>query len=392
MLWIKLCDYMGDINIIETIEDANSWFNIKRFRFHGLSCNGIEKALSLNNLTKNIFIQDNNKSDFKFLEISKSVTDFDRLIQIKNCGDDKKINDFFGKRAWLDEQSTLLNFTFNFNPKDYYTKFDDIAFFYNYLYNFSGDFVFVPNLKIIKWDYSIFDKPTKKVIVSIDDYIAFIDESYEYLNTKNKKAIFVPISTRFSMGEIEKLINHYIKKEYYNYWIDFEAMPINDVRLSKLQRINSIINDAKLFNKVLFIFTNIKREIISNNKNSESPASNILSSVAGGNIIGVDKEPQRPISKKIGFKEVIEHKARLFDSSSYYYIKTDIDKFQDKRHNVLENSHRLYSEFKAQENAFLKEFDIGAFLKTKKMLTDYKKGTLLKSLMKDSQQNFSDWI
>ena len=113
-------------------------------------------------------------------------------------------------------------------------------------------------------------------------------------------------------------------------------------------------------------------------KDVKSPASDVLGSIAGANIIGVDREPQRMVE---GPLPPPEHKARLFDKKTYYYVKTTDRRFFRKPINVSQNAIRLDNEFSEQTKHFLKNLEIEKLLEKKEMLSTYKDGNILKSLV-----------
>jgi len=63
--------------------------------------------------------------------------------------------------------------------------------------------------------------------------------------------------------------------------------------------------------KNLVFATNIKREIISNQKGDKSPASDVLGMICGANFVGVDRDPMR------GFKVTDEQKKKKIILDKY---------------------------------------------------------------------------
>ena len=89
-------------------------------------------------------------------------------------------------------------------------------------YPYSKLFLTVPNIRVKR-----LDENHKTVhIIDIEGYKRFVDETFKILSAKNKKKIFVPISTRFTLKQLDELIEHYLKNEHYNYWFDFEGRSI----------------------------------------------------------------------------------------------------------------------------------------------------------------------
>jgi len=70
----------------------------------------------------------------------------------------------------------------------------------------------------------------------------------------------------------------------------------------------------------------MRREIISNSKDVESPSSDVLTSIIGSNLVGVNRERPAPPpndAPKLSNEERLElwkHKARVFVPESYYYM------------------------------------------------------------------------
>jgi hypothetical protein len=125
----------------------------------------------------------------------------------------------------------------------------------------------------------------------------------------------------------------------------------------------------------------MKREITSNPKETTSPASDVLSSVAGANIIGVNREPRRNL-KDVKTEDLPppQHKARLLDASTYYYVQTSNDALFSKFKYVPHNALRLQREFDAQSAHFDIHKSLDTLLDKKDMLTKFNDGAILKSL------------
>jgi len=169
----------------------------------------------------------------------------------------------------------------------------------------------------------------KKIETLIDEnYLRFVDESFDILNLKNTKPIFVPISVRMTGNEQDKLIEHYVKKEYFNYWFDFEGKTITTAQLGRLRHFNNKIKEMGFFDKTISYYTNINKIISEIPAEENNPASDVLASVTGANIIGVNRKPQRNIITPPGKPKYVyipkppEHRFRIFNKDSYYYIKS----------------------------------------------------------------------
>ncbi len=117
-------------------------------------------------------------------------------------------------------------------------------------------------------------------------------------------------------------MEEYLKREYFYIWIDFEGSPINKKSLGILRNLFRMIDNEECTNDIILYFTNIRREIISHVNDPKTPASDILSTLSGSNIVGVNKEPKRYVdAPKFNKEQLRVHKARIFSSRSYYYIK-----------------------------------------------------------------------
>jgi hypothetical protein len=392
-----------DINIKEIIEDKQSWFNIKRFQIGNTSFERPIKTLDGKDLTKKSLEFASNNYTFPIREYTKVIKSYAPIDELYSTDDDSKINHFFFKTNWLNHIPSLINFTFEFNPFDYVKNIDTMSGFFDYYYNYVSMFLTIPNIRISKKiKVTDVDSKTgkeiqtykKKPIIKINQYLEFVDSSYTLLNIKNKKPIFVPISLRMSFKQLDQLLQHYLKKQYYYYWLDFEGKSINSTTLSRLRRIFTKIKDSGNFDRTISHFTNIKREITSNTKLDDSPASDILSSIAGANIIGVNREPPPPPAIfDAPEKSLPDHKARLFNNNSYYYIKSTDPAFYQKNVYTTNNSVRLDQELNNQNKYFIKNLQISDFLNEKQMLQIHESGKILKELISKSSEraNLSDF-
>lgn len=365
-----------EINIKEINDEDKSWFNIKRFRIKDTRFERPLKSLDIKNLDNNAYDKIAKNYNFKIAEATKLIENPNPINRILNETDDSKINNFFHKKTSVG-LPIVVNFTLKFNPHQTGINWSG---FFDYYYQYSNPILTIPNIRTI-------NPATKKPIISITDYIKFVDDAFEILDTKNHKPIFVPISLRLSLNQLSELLDYYLKKEYLYYWFDFEGKAINESALGRTINVFRKLHESEVFGKSISYFTNIKREITSNTKDDHSPASDVLASIAGANIIGVNREPGRPIGKPVP----AEHKARLFNAASYYYIKTgNLNKFA----NVTLNSTRLDQEFANQTEGFLKENSIVPVIKDKSMLVNYKGGKILKQLTNrdNSSSTLDEWF
>jgi hypothetical protein len=385
---------VSDINITETIEDKKSWFNIKKFKITNIDFQKPEKSLDVKSLDQATFA--NLKSEFRFYEVSKIIKKYDTLVKLYNEDDDQNINKFFYKREWLSNASNVINFTFEFNPFLFVKTVDNLSWFFDLYYPYSKMIVTVPNIRLKR----TVNKKTLDII-DLNNYMNFVDSAFKILNDKNNKPIFVPISMRMGIRKLSELIEHYLKEEYYCYWFDFEGHPINEMSLGRLRHVFNLIKKNESFERTISYFTNIRREKISNSNEARSVASDVLCSIAGANLIGVNREPQRyftPPASENAAKSIVEkdfttrtstpvdasHKARIFDRETYYYVKTADAGLFPKTKYVPINAAKLNAEFKTQSEYFLQNQNIDTLLSTKSMFKDQKAGNMLKELTSKS--------
>lgn len=378
---------MADININETIEDKKSWFNIKRFSIGDKHFEKPEKCLDSKRLDQATYRT--LKDSFKFYEASKVLRKYDNLVKLYDEDNGQFVDNFFYKRDWLSGSPNVINFTFEFNPFLYVRTIDNLNWFFNQYYPYSHLFLTVPNIRLTK----TVDKKTVQII-DFESYVKFVDSAFKILNDKNNKPIFVPVSMRMGIKKLTELIQHYLKEEHYYYWFDFEGQPINERNLGRLRHVFDTIKTSENFGNVISYFTNIKREILSNSHEQTSVASDALAAVAGANLIGVNREPLK-YNPKIGEDSTIRaptpvdpnHKARIFNRETYYYVKTNDANLYSPRKYVPLNAARLNAEFTTQCEYFLENQNIDTLLNGKIMFKDEKAGNVLKGLTSKSTES-----
>lgn len=380
----------SEINISETIEDKKSWFNIKRFKIGNDDFQKPEKSLDVKSLDQATFR--NLKSEFKFFEATKIVKNYRTLLRLYNEDDEKNVNSFFYKREWLAGVANVVNFTFEFNPFSYVKSIDDLSWFFDKYYPYSKAFLTVPNIRLTRRVRSATFQ-----IIELDSYIRFVDAAFKILDDKNAKQVFVPVSMRMGIGKLTKLIEHYLKEGYYNYWFDFEGQSISEHSLGSLRHVFKLLKKHEDFTRVVSYFTNVKREKLSNSNEVTSVASDALCAVAGANLIGINREPQRyfelSTSEKTSNVSVkkdatirtatpveASHKARIFDRDTYYYVKTKDAGLYPKNKYVPVNAAKLNAEFRTQSEYFLQNQNIDTLLDKKTMFKDPKAGRMLEFL------------
>lgn len=378
-----------DISINEVIKDKKSWFNIKRFKIGNTDFKKPEKSLDSKSLTQVVYESLPRTDDLKFAEYTKVIKNYSDMHSVYDETDDYKIGNYFGKRAWLRNIPTIVNLTLEFNPLKAVRKLDQMSGFFDLYYQYSNQMLTVPNVRTMKGAAK-----NKTRIIDLKGYAEFVDGVYQILNTKNNKPIFVPISLRMSAAEIVELIEHYLRKQYYYYWIDFEGKPVNEEKLGRLRHLFRRLEDKQYLDRALCYFTNVRREITSNVKLERSPASDVLCALAGANIVGVDREPPRynPDGPPVP-PPPPEHKARLLDADSYYYKKSRNQSMHPKEKYATHNALVISKELKRQSDEFLRNHSLNSFLEKKDMLTQYRDGTILKDLLsRDSQGSLTDFL
>lgn len=365
----------GEINIDECTEDKKSWFAVKQFKIGGTSFKRPVKTLDIRGLTQDTYRAAESRYGFVLGEATKVFKAADTVDKIQAESVDAKINLFFHKKKWLNIP-TVLNMTLNFNPFDHSKQISKTwSGFFDMYYQYSNPFLTIPNIRVSK---TVHGKNTK--IISIKNYARFVDSAFEMLDMKNSKPIFVPVSLRFSVDSISQLMDHYLSKNRLCLWFDFEGKAVSEVSMSRIAHVLRRLRETENLGRAVTYFTNIKREILSNNKDSKSPASDVLASIAGASIIGVNREPQRP-PPGAGLQHVpADHKARLLDPDSYYYVKMQGGSDPNRSHNALTNAVLLDQEFSRQTDSFFQHLSVVPNMKTKEMLRTYRKGDILKAL------------
>ena len=102
-------------------------------------------------------------------------------------------------------------------------------------------------------------------------------------------------------------------------------------------------------------------------KSDNSPASDALCSIAGANLIGCNRDPQRYFTANAP-PVPPEHKARLLDTDTYYYVQTRNRRMQEQKKYVTHNAVALNNEFGDQTEFFLSKGEVEPFLAGKRML------------------------
>ncbi len=234
---------MTSIHIKEVIEDKNTLFNIKRFKISNTDFNEPVKTLDVKGITgKANHIR--KKTDFQLKEVSKKV-DAGRIQKIIDTSDDGKLNSYFEQKPTLGISPDTVNLTFTFNPYNHFSSVEKISGFFDLYYEHSRTLLTIPNIRM---------KTSNKPIISIPDYLEFVDSVFTILNTKNHKPIFVPISLKTSLKNIEEICKHYLKNEYFNFWIDFDGSAVSKNTLARLRYLFRILKDEERFNDTMLFY------------------------------------------------------------------------------------------------------------------------------------------
>ena len=381
---------MKFINIKEVLEDKNSLFNIKIFKYKNLTFDFIVKTIDLKNVKVNKWNEIvKNWEGPIVLENTKEINspkNIDNILQ----KDYSRQNKFFKVVSSLSGYPCNIIITFNFNSLkeiQELIKNESCEAFFDLYCGYSNFWLFVPNIKPKKYIQVSENKRKLVNIVDVRNYINFVESIFEILDYKNSKPIFVPVSLKFDIKNIREIISYYLKKEYFYIWIDFEGSAINERAVGILRNIYRTIENFGRMNDVLLYFTNIKREIISHVKDEKTPASDVLSSLVGGNIIGINREPRRVVNENAYSKEELKlHKARILDRESYYYVKLISEKvkindkdelLKDQKYIITLNNLLLHKEIKLQCDKFLQDNNIKDYISTKTMLREHPKGISL---------------
>ena len=90
-----------EIHIKESIEDKNSWFNIKRFKIGNIGFDRPQKSLDIKFVNRQVFDSITEEYSLKFCEATKVIRSYKIIDDLYNEDEDSKINKFFYKTNWL---------------------------------------------------------------------------------------------------------------------------------------------------------------------------------------------------------------------------------------------------------------------------------------------------
>lgn len=385
------------LNIKEVIPDKNSEFNIKRFKLGGISIDRPIKVLNVNYMAYKT-VQEQKSALNKYTplyEISSTLKE-ETVNKLLDEEDNGKITSTLKIKKWA--SPLILTYTLRFNPlrPQFLNGLKDLTGFLSYYYAYSPVALLVPNMKIRKSIPARKDPKTGKEkyksikIANLDDYIKYVDWSVEKLNSRNNKPIFVPVSLKFGMRDTAKLAEHYVKKEYFNIWIDFESGIPAPQNISKIRQFLEVFRENERLDDIVIYATNFNREFKSNPQLPLTPGTDPITTITGANIIGGNKGkgvPNDSSPKPLKPGTLLEYKARLFDPNTYYYLHPNLIKDQKlqkillmREYNIMLNTLRINVELINQTEYFMENQEIQPYAEQKQMLKEYMEGDLLKAL------------
>jgi len=212
---------------------------------------------------------------------------------------------------------------------------EDFKGFLDNLWAYSKGMLLVPDIIIGHNQTVQGEVPEKTKPCTVDNFIKRIDSFYNLLKAKNKKPIFVPIQADQSIKINEQIISHYKKNGYCNIWVDFTGGAISKRRLAGLRGILRKLDEVFGKNGYVVYYSHLKREYRSHMKESECPASDMLTQFVEADIVGLDRprlsfvpdeddDKERMIEFGAKTEEEWEamktlNRSRIFDPASYYY-------------------------------------------------------------------------
>jgi hypothetical protein len=388
-----------NLEVKENIPDKRSLFNIKKFKIGNLEIERPVRTVDARIVERRTGLLEEVRKDFQKIIFERSRLVTERDLKRLLLAPDKEVNRFFKFRIFMKSYPHIFPHTFNFNPLEKSKNLEVFSGYFSYLHSFSDPLLLIPNIKIEMYEE---ESGKRKRVTGMKDYIKFVHEAYRMLDYRNRKPIFVPLSLRFGIDEVRKIAKEYIRSEYYSVWIDFEGAAITPVKVSKIRSFIMEFEQAERLNDLVVFTTNIKREIISNIRSERTPASDVLAPLVGSNLVGVNKEPPKPFAEEIGEikgEDLRKHKARVFDSSTYYYLKLDVTNYNvemrerllDFEYNIFFNLKLIDQEFSVQAETFLKEGNVEEYITKKQMIKEYRDGELGKILFRQ-EERISEWF
>lgn len=281
---------------------------------------------------------------------------------------------------YLKDKVIINTLTFKFNPYSIENSIEKskekLGDFLNIYYNRS-DFLFVPNIKV----YNSENKK-RKLLIERSEYVKYISESYDDLDFKNKKTIFIPISFKYGVTAFREMIKDFIDQGYHNFWLDFEGSSSMS-GAPHIRGLRKIIDKKGLIDKILLYATNIRREQNPNPKDDSCGASDILSAPLGIDFVGVNRAPQAGGGNRtpLPTEVKIAHKARFLNKNEYNYTKYSHFGQKDtiyKKYNFNDGLIRQYPTFLSNyANSFEMNYEFGKqidILHSDESVIEYLKG------------------
>ena len=138
------------IDVKEFIPDKHSEFNIRKFKIHNLKFERPVKVIDAKTTTMHVF--QNYKRDFDVELFESSIYVYPSTVnKILKERNEEVVRNHFNFRRWMKEYSFVIATTLQFNPvKNYDLK--KVQRYLRYVYEYSKPFVFVPNIKIEKYE------------------------------------------------------------------------------------------------------------------------------------------------------------------------------------------------------------------------------------------------
>jgi hypothetical protein len=397
---------LAGIELREAVVDRDSAFNLKRFRIASLSLEGPIRTVDSKHTTRGSLEREAHNLGPVLIETSKTVT-AGAVHSVIGSTDPGLLKRHFGYASWHSEHENVVNLTFKFNPLAEFGSLDRISGYFDHYYQYSRTMLMVPNVKVSRNIYQEGKRVGVQPIIGAEEFRRYVSEAVGFLDYRNKKPIFVPLNLNLDIKETEELADFFLREGFTNVWVDMEASSTADKRRAALLRtFVRRFDGAGRFDELVLYMTNIKREILAHPKDAHSPSSDVLAAVMGANIIGVNRTP--PVMIPEGAPplpspppgEMLAHKARLLDPSSYYYTRLDAltmdeerrRRLYNKNENVLSNTIVLNQELGEQTRRFLEELSVKPYISGKPMVREYKNGILLGHLFaEEARVSPDDW-
>lgn len=384
---------MSSIEIRNFEADDKTQFTIKDVRFNHNTLKTPFKTLDFNDLSS---LRDITSLDKGWLEknhiIEKSRTvkldTFEKEIDRPDAPFLSDNYESYKRIPSLSDKLILNTLTFSFNPCLIPDYEDSLSNFLD-IYHGRSDILFVPNLKINKYNPDI---SKSEVAIETDDYLNYVNCGYDSLKFRNSKPIFVPVSTRYGIKPTEKLVSEMLDAGYRNFWFDLEGRASVSVT-AQLRRFHRVVDRQGLDDKIMLYGSNIRREINPHKKDLASAASDVLATPLGFDIVGVNRNPQAPWMggntkyTPPPIEVTIQHKGRLFDNITYEYVRyADYANTKElltrygisfldlirrpKFFSTFANSFELNKEFERQKYAMQYDNSLMNYLSQKKSISD----------------------